>query len=237
MLAQSPRLRSRAFRCRGEIPIKASIEGLGPSSIREVLTFSDPHVYALVNKKPYEVLPRIGLSIRPVGDGKSNRNAVGEIRKVKEELEKHGVKDADFIVTDFFIAYLFYQVFDLQYKRKEEPTPAPTEVGPAKPGAEVPLSGDIAVDSHEAAQAVLLRLGRLLNYDTYTADAAKEHNGQKLGDLATLEELPYFATEKVMDSARRIDVVWVNGEWPACFFEVEQSTGVTSGLHRMYQFQ
>jgi len=45
----------------------------------------------------------------------------------------------------------------------------------------------------------------------------------------------YFATEKAMDSAKRIDVVWVNGEWPECFFEVEQSTGVTSGLHRMYQ--
>ena len=212
-----------------------SVKGLGPSSTSEILTFSDPHAYALVNKKPYEVLPRIGLSVKPVGNGKSYKNGVGEIRKVKEELEKHGVKDADFILTDFFIAYLFYQVFDLQYKHKEEPAPPPTEIEPKTPPAEIPVAGDVAIESHEGAQAALLKLGKLLACDTYTADPAKEHNGEKLGDLATLEELPYFATKKAMDSAKRIDVVWLKGEWPEYFFEVEQSTGVTPGLHRMYQ--
>lgn len=214
---------------------KSSIKGLGPSSISEVLTFSDPYTFALVNKKPYKVLPRLGLPLKPVADGKSYETAVEQIGKVKEALRKHGLKEADFILTDFFIAYLFYEVFDMQYARKGESAPPPTEPEAVRAPAEMRASIDLAIESHEAAQAILLSLGKFLKFDTYTADPSKEYNGQKLGDLATLRELPYFATEKAMDSARRIDVVWVNGEWPEYFFEVEQSTGVTSGLHRMYQ--
>lgn len=208
---------------------RASIKGLGPSSISEILAFSDPQQYALVNLKPYEVLPRLGMSINAVTDGKSYKKAVNEISKVKLELEANGVKDADFILADFFTAYLFCQVFHLERKRKETPPekPPPKKVSPS---LTVP-----AVEGHESAQAALLMLGKLLDFDTYTADPSKECNGQKLGDLATLRELPDFAGAKAMDSARRIDVVWVSGEWPEYFFEVEQSTGVTPGLHRMFQ--
>jgi len=214
---------------------RGSIKGLGPSSISEILTFSDPQQHALANLKPYEVLPRLGMSINPVGDGKSYAKAVEKIGKVKLELTNNGMKDVDFIVTDFFVAYLFYQVFNLERKRKETPSdvpPLPTKVIPRAP---VPMAEEIVIASHEGAQAALLMLGKLLDFDTYTADPSKEYNGQKLGELATLRDLPGFAGEKAMDSAQRIDVVWVNGEWPECFFEVEQSTGVTSGLHRMFQ--
>jgi len=214
---------------------KSSMKGLGPSSISEILTFSDPYTFALVNKKPYKVFPRLGLPLKPVGDGKSYAAAVEQIGKVKEALLKHGLKEADFILTDFFIAYLFYEVFDLQYARKEESLFPATEPDAVPSPTEMRVSADLPIESHEAAQAILLTLGKFLKFDTYTADPSKEYNGQKLGDLATLRELPYFATEKAMDSARRIDVVWANGEWPEYFFEVEQSTGVTSGLHRMYQ--
>ena len=180
-------------------------------------------------------MPRLDLTIRPVGDGKSYKKAVEEIGKVKEQLEGHGVKDADFLLTDFFIAYLFYQVFDLQYKRKEAIRPPPTEGKEEKPPAQPPAPKDLNIASHEAAQAALLMLGNLLGYDTYTPDAGRTHKEQKLGDIATLEELPYFAGEKVMDSVQNIDVVWLKDEWPEYFFEVEHTTGVTSGLLRIYQ--
>jgi hypothetical protein len=214
---------------------RTSIKGLGPSSISEILTFSDPHQYALVNLKPYEVLPRLGMSISPVGDGKSYTKAVEEIGKVKLQLSQNDVNDADFILTDFFIAYLFSQVFHLERKRKEPPVEEPSPPAKLSLPATVSIAGEIRVASHEGAQAVLLMLGKLLDFDTYTADPSKEYNGQKLGDLATLRELPDFAGKKAMDSARRIDVVWVNSEWPECFFEIEQSTGVTPGLGRMFQ--
>ncbi|MGB7621154.1 MAG: hypothetical protein WBN92_02290 [Terriglobia bacterium] len=215
---------------------RATIKGFGPSSLSEILTFHDAQVYALVNLKPYRVLPLIGFSINPVNDGKSYRKAIEEIGNVKSLLREYDLKDADYIFTDFFIAYLFYNVFDLQFKREEKPQP------PVQPGQEPkpPFGGSILpdappIETHEAAEAILLRLGNLLGYDTYTPDVSKTFNGEKLGDIATLEELPDFTSAKIMESVQNIDVVWVREEYPGFFFEVEHTTGVTSGLLRIYQ--
>src|SRR6266853_1246466 len=100
---------------------RAAIKGFGPSSLSELLTFHDPQEYALVNLNPYRVLPLLGYTISPVNDGESYRRATEEIAKVKQLLQKNGLAEADFILTDFFIAYLFYHVFDLQFKREEKP--------------------------------------------------------------------------------------------------------------------
>jgi hypothetical protein len=215
---------------------RATIKGFGPSSLSEILTFHDAQSYALVNLKPYRVLPLIGFSISPVNDGKSYRKAVEEIGKVKALLQESGLKDADFIVTDFFIAYLFYHVFDLQFKREEKPQAPHEPKQEPKPAPAPAISTDApAIETHEAAEAVLLKLGNLLGYDTYTPDASKTFNGEKLGDIATLEELPDFTNAKIMESVQNIDVVWMKDEWPEFFFEVEHTTGVTSGLLRIYQ--
>jgi len=226
---------------RGADPIEArwddfrsSIKGFGPAMLSEILTFFDPQRYALINLKPYRVLPLIGFSISPVSDGKSYRRAVEELGKVKSLLSEHGFKGADFIQTDFFIAYLFYQVFDLQFKRKDEVI-APVGKAGAEPSMGPAPPSEIVIHSHEAAEEVLLELGKLLGYDTYTPDAGRTYAEKKLGDIATLKELPYFAAEKIMDSVQNIDVVWLRDEWPECFFEVEHTTGVTPGLLRIFQ--
>ena len=176
-------------------------------------------------------MPLLGFSISPVTNGSSYKKAVEEIKKVKCLLEETGLRDTDFLVTDFFIAYLFYQVFNLQYKRKGTPTDVPIQGGSQKKAPR------LVIDSHEGAEAVLLTLGNLLGYDTYTPDSGRTYQEQKLGNIATLNELPYFASEKIMDSAQNIDVVWLKDEWPEYFFEVEHTTGVTSGLLRIYQVE
>jgi hypothetical protein len=171
-----------------------------------------------------------------VNDGKSYRRATEELAKVKQMLQQNGLAEADFILTDFFIAFLFYHVFDLQFKREEksrETTEAKQE--PKRTTPVIVPEGVTNIETHEAAEAVLLKLGSLLGYDTYTPDASKTFNGQKLGDIATLEELPFFTSEKIMESVQNIDVVWMKDEWPEYFFEVEHTTGVTSGLLRIYQ--
>jgi hypothetical protein len=217
---------------------RAAVKGFGPSSLSEILAFHDPQTYALVNLKPYRVLPRLGVSISPVSDGKSYKKATEEIAKVKQLLQANGLTEADFVFTDFFIAYLFYHVFHLQFARKEqEAVPvAPEKAAPEIAEPELPERG-LTIGTHEAAEAMLLKLGNLLGYDTYTPDAGKTCNGEKLGDLATLEELPEFTSPKIMESVERIDVVWLKEEWPECFFEVEHTTGVTSGLLRIYQVE
>ena len=211
---------------------KKSIKGLGPSSISEILTFFDPQKYALINVKIYKVLPRVGMSIKVVKNGKSYKEAIEKLKVIKNALIESGVKDVDFIITDFFVAYLFYEVFDLAYKRKEK---EPLEIVTEEPEKEKPELGKFKIDSHEKAEAVLLFLGNLLGFDTYTPDKGRIVEGQALGNIATLQELPYFGSEKIMESAQNIDVVWVKDEWPEYFFEVEHTTGITPGLLRIYQ--
>ncbi|MDD5638575.1 MAG: hypothetical protein PHO28_01555 [Candidatus Pacebacteria bacterium] len=223
---------------------KHSIKGLGPSSISEILTFFDPQKYGLINLKIYKVLPHLGIKIHTVKDGKGYKEALEGLSIVRDALRENGMPDADFIITDFFIAYLFYEVFDLAYERKT------VEVFPSEEEKLVEKSietlqqnqekkeiifEDLEIESHEEAEAILLLLGNLLGFDTYTPDKSKEVMGQNLGDIATLNELSYFGSETIMDSAQHIDVVWVKDEWPEYFFEVENTTGVTDGLLRIYR--
>jgi len=198
---------------------RASIKGFGPSSVSEILVFHDPRRYALINLKPYKVLPKLGLPIQQVHNGASYKRAIGQIARVRDLLRENGIRNADFLLTDLFILYLFDQVF----------------TGSDGPDGPVPPEPPPKIDSHEAAEAALLTIGNLLGYDTYTPDASRTYDGKKLGELATLAELPDFAGKKVMDSARNIDVVWMKEEWPEYFFEVEHTTGVTPGLLRIYQ--
>jgi len=222
---------------------KSSIKGLGPSSISEILTFFDSQKYGLINLKIYKVLPRLGIKIHEVKDGKGYKEALEKLSIVRDALRTNGIPDSDFIITDFFITYLFYEVFNLAYERKkseavykeEEATEESIETVQEKQEKKEIVFQDLEIESHEEAEAILLLLGNLLGFDTYTPDESKGVKGQNLGSIATLKELSYFGSETIMDTAQHIDVVWVRDEWPEYFFEVENTTGVTSGLLRIYQ--
>jgi hypothetical protein len=211
---------------------KKSIKGLGPSSMSEILAFFNPEEYPLINQKTYKVLPRLGISIDIVRNGKEYKKAKEKVEKVKVALIENGFENVNFVFTDLFIAFLFYEVFDLAYVgRKGEILPPKIK---EKPKKEIKFE-PIRISSHETAEAILLSLGNLLGFDTYTPDKGRIVKGKPLGDIATLQELPYFGSEKIMESAQNIDVVWIKDEWPEYFFEVEHSTGITPGLLRIYR--
>ena len=102
-------------------------------------------------------------------------------------------------------------------------------------GREVPWEERLVIDNHWAAIAALIQLGNILEYLTYTAHSGQQFEQKTLGEITTLTEFPRFPTEEIERSAKRIDVIWVKEEWPDSFFEVENTTNVTSGLQRMYQ--
>jgi hypothetical protein len=102
-------------------------------------------------------------------------------------------------------------------------------------GKKVQWEKRLTIDSHEAAEASLIVMGNRLGYKTYTAHPAHKFGGQELAEISTQPKLPHFATEQTMRSASRIDVVWLKEDYPEYFFEVENTTNITSGLHRMYQ--
>ena len=89
--------------------------------------------------------------------------------------------------------------------------------------------------SHSMVQGMLVELGNMLGYDTFTADSKPEYRDTTVGELATLDSLPVFTSKRILDTARLIDVIWLEDEFPICCFEIEHSTDVTKGLLRMHQ--
>ena len=78
----------------------------------------------------------------------------------------------------------------------------------------------------------------MLGYTPYTVDQSKTFNGHKLGDAAILEQIPAFAGERDLGSAREIDVIWLgDDENPKLCFKVEHTTDIVHGLNRLSQLQ
>jgi len=97
-----------------------------------------------------------------------------------------------------------------------------------------------APDPHTKAEHALLELGSMLGCYTYVTadDRNKTYQGKPLSEIAMLQEIPNFASPEILRTARRIDVIWFDKEeFPICCFEVEQSTGISRGLLRLFQLR
>lgn len=213
---------------------RKQVKGLGTVSLTEILHFAEPTQYCLWNDKPQNVLPFLGMSnMLPERVFRYPNSMTGQeyvqccevIGLIRDELTANGIASADFTGADCFLWYLFDQVLPQQ-----KPEPAKPEL----PTSPAPVSA-MSITTHSDAQTILLKLGNLLGYDAYVADPSQTSNGQKLGDLATLKELPPFTLPPILDSARYIDMIWLKDEFSECCFEVEHTTDVTKGLLGLYQ--
>jgi len=217
---------------------KSSVKGLGPSSITEILLFSSPTSYCLWNDKPKNVLPFLKIKLLPEKvykhqiDGNDYAKCNAVLSLVKNELNKSGFENADFVDVDFFLAFVFYEVLEKQPKPEPEEKICKSHL----PRIEMPnLEPDKMV--HSDVQGILLELGKILGYDTYVADPSKTCRGETLGNLATLKEIPQFTYQRLLDTVKNIDVIWFEEEFPKFCFEIEHTTGVTMGLLRLYQIR
>jgi endonuclease III-like uncharacterized protein len=224
---------------------RKSIKGLGPSSLSEILTLVFPDQYGIMNMKPLTVLPHLGfLSERETKNisygytsGRDYERFMEALQKVREELKNNGLPGADFIDVDFFIWYLFEHVFELKFKRDKK-TVIKSALGIQKiPKPEISVAAKEIkeISGHSEAEFILLKLGQILGYDTYSPDRNKNAYSQKLEDFISLDAIPQFTTPSLLDTIKNIDVIWFEDEFPVCCFEVEHTTGVTTGLLRLYQ--
>ncbi|MBA7529682.1 hypothetical protein ES705_21880 [subsurface metagenome] len=224
---------------------RKTIKGFGPSSLSEILTLVFPDKYGIMNMKPLTVLPHFGfLSERETKNisyaytsGKDYGIFMQALQKVRQELRNNGLPDADFIDVDFFIWYLFEYVFELAHKRDKKAV-IKSALGIreiSKPETPVVLPTAAEITNHSEAEAILLKLGLILGYDTYSPDKNKVAYGQKLEELISLDSIPQFSTPTLLDTIKNIDIIWFEDEFPVCCFEVEHTTGVTTGLLRLYQ--
>ena len=136
-------------------------------------------------------------------------------------------KDTDVVISEIPTSAAIYESLVLPVQ------PEPAVVGPAQ-------------RRHAQIQIALVLIGRQLGFKTYVArnDQGIIYNERPLaqmpGVVTDMSNPPVVVSgfADAIHSARLIDVVWFrNALFMPAVIEVEHSTGVTSGLSRMKQFQ
>lgn len=84
---------------------------------------------------------------------------------------------------------------------------------------------------HTSIQGMIIELGNMEGFKTFTPDKSKVFDNKRLGNLATLGEMPQFTYAEIVRSTQYVDVIWFNAEgFPEKAFEVEDSTDFRSSL-------
>jgi hypothetical protein len=91
------------------------------------------------------------------------------------------------------------------------------------------------VTAHAEAEMLLLKIGQMLGYDTYSPDKSPEAYGEKLEKYITYKDIPTRFLGELVPLVKEIDVIWFKEEVPKFAFEVEHSTKFGSGFQRLQQ--
>jgi hypothetical protein len=94
-------------------------------------------------------------------------------------------------------------------------------------------------DVHSEAQMLLLKIGIMLGYQTYSPNKSNIVFGEALRQYISLNKLPnrYFGDENFVKVASQVDVIWFKDDMPIYAFEVENSTKIGSGLQRLFSLE
>ncbi len=85
---------------------------------------------------------------------------------------------------------------------------------------------------HDYVEGMLIEIGNLKNYQTYTPDKNIIFNGQQLGDLIAYNTIPNFTYSDILNVVKQIDVIWFKDRFPYITFDVEFSTQISTALVR-----
>jgi hypothetical protein len=85
---------------------------------------------------------------------------------------------------------------------------------------------------HGYVEGMLIEIGNLKNYQTYTPDKHFIFNGEPLNDLITCEKIPEFTYQDILNIVRQIDVIWFKDRFPYLTFDIELSTQISMALVR-----
>jgi len=92
--------------------------------------------------------------------------------------------------------------------------------------------------THYYYQGILAEIGTLHNYEVYIPpqDKNRPFLNKQLKDVLTLEKLPMFTYEQIVNTIKSIDVIWINKRnFPAKVFEIEHSTDFKNSLNKFYE--
>lgn len=86
---------------------------------------------------------------------------------------------------------------------------------------------------HGQIQGMLLEIGNVNGFRTYTPNKNATFNNKPLKNLSTLGDIPNFTYERIIRAVRYIDVLWFTNDkepFPVFAWEVENSTNFRDGL-------
>ncbi len=93
---------------------------------------------------------------------------------------------------------------------------------------------------HYFYQGKLVEIGNARLYDTFVPrqDKNRLFRGRTLGDMASLQAMPEFGYEYLIERADKIDVLWFNRRrMPQFVFEVEHTTDMRNSLSKFLDLQ
>lgn len=85
---------------------------------------------------------------------------------------------------------------------------------------------------HDSVEGMLVEIGNLKGYETFTADNSAIFNGDVLGNMVTYKNLPEFTYSNILRTTKQIDVVWFKDGFPYATFDIENSTDYTKAFER-----
>lgn len=94
--------------------------------------------------------------------------------------------------------------------------------------------------THYYYQGILAEIGTFYNYKVYipSQDKNKPYLNKTLKDVMTLEILPSFTYDRIINAIKSIDVIWINERgFPDVVFEVEHSTNFKNSLIKFYEIR
>lgn len=204
------------------------LNGVGRAFASTALFLLDHKEFAIWNGAVDGGLQSLGL-LPTTQSGANLGERYIAIQSAMKDLQKRcGFEDLS--LADEFVELIFHGKLLLP-GTKEPPTTSPP---PETPEPVVQEGED--TEQHLYMQYCLVKIGLMKGHDVWVAanDRNKSYQGTSLASL-TLGELPHFAGPDVLNIAKMIDVIWFKklSATPVCFFEIEHSTSVYSGLLRL----
>ena len=96
------------------------------------------------------------------------------------------------------------------------------------------------VETHSYYQGVLLSLGSLKGFQTFVPqqDKNRSYVNRPLKEIRTLQEIPPYSYDKLVNRSSTVDVIWFNSRlMPNSFFEVEHSTDIQNSFLKYMDLQ
>lgn len=223
------KLEERFYNFAGNPDSEYRLNGVGRAFASTALFLIDHKEYGIWNGAVDGGLRMLGILPK-----KKRGEHIGEtyirIVEVLKELQKK-CDFEDLSVTDEFVELIYHEKIGADVLTK-----AGKGIEEAGAQEEVVIPQEEPDDIHLQNQYFLVRIGEMRGYDVWVAanDRNKSYSGETLNSM-TLDELPHFAGPNVLRIAKSIDVIWFKKRTaqPICFFEIEHSTAMYSGLLRL----